>query len=72
MYHAKASSLVIDNSESLKENPFVFASATHVIAPCYQQLQLSTRQSPLQTRTAYLNTQEIQMKTLNSFYLTIY
>jgi hypothetical protein len=55
-HHAKARFLIVDNAKRLKENPVFFASATHVIAPCYQQLQLSTRQSPLQTRTAYLNT----------------
>jgi hypothetical protein len=60
-HHAKARFLIVDNAKRLEENPVVFASATHVIAPCYQQVQLSTRPSPLQTRMAYLNTFKLSL-----------
>jgi len=44
--HAKTRFLILDNAKRLKENPVVFASATHVTAPCSQQLRMSTHQSP--------------------------
>jgi len=55
-HNAKTLFLIVDNAKLLKEIRVVFASATHVIAPCSQQLQLSTCILLLQARTAYLNT----------------
>jgi hypothetical protein len=61
MYHAKALFLIVGNAKSWKENPVIFGSATQVIVPCYQQLQLSARLSPLQTRTAYLTSFKLSL-----------